>query len=152
MAKNEEPDNGIGHFDMSREFLKNIYINPITERKEAQPMYLLYRYTIRTFFYETKQTLEIQGRLFGLVGIEVSIIISLVATKFEDFHGIKGDLIQGIFYCLAFIFGGWAIKDFIPWYKTREKRNVNFLVDELANRGILEIKTSTEKAQTAANK
>jgi hypothetical protein len=139
MAKNDKP--GI---DIGMEYLRNIYTNTNIETKEAQPIYILYRDTIRTFLHETIQTMGLQGRLLGLLGIELTIIASLVTATFTDWQGIKGSLIQGTFLALAIILGMWIVKDVVFWLITRKKCNVNDLVDELASRGSV-IKANAEK-------
>jgi len=144
MAKPEKP--GI---DIGMEYLKNLYTNTNIETKEAQPIYILYRDTIRTFLHETIQTLGLQGRLLGLIGIEITIVASLVTATFTDWHNIKGSLIQGTFIAFAIIFGVWIIKDFILWLMTWKKCNVDSLVDELAVRGSV-IKASPEKDESGS--
>ena len=139
MAKNDKP--GI---DIGMEYLRNIYTNTNIETKEAQPIYILYRDTIRTFLHETIQTMGLQGRLLGLIGIELTIVASLVTATFTDWQGIKGSLIQGTFLALAIILGIWIVKDIVLWLITRKKCNVNDLVDELASRGSV-IKANAEK-------
>jgi hypothetical protein len=139
MAKNDKP--GI---DIGMEYLRNIYTNTNIETKEAQPIYILYRDTIRTFLHETIQTMGLQGRLLGLIGIELTIVASLVTATFTDWQGIKGSLIQGTFLALAIILGILIVKDIVLWLITRKKCNVNDLVDELATRGSV-IKANAEK-------
>ena len=144
MAKTEKP--GI---DIGMEYLKNLYTNTNIETKEAQPIYILYRDTIRTFLHETIQILGLQGRLLGLVGIEITIVASLVTATFTDWNGIKGSLIQGTFFAFAIIFGIWTIKDFILWLMTTKKFSVDSLVDKLAARGSV-IKANSEKDQSGS--
>lgn len=139
MARNKKPT-----LDIGKEYLKNVYTNTNIETKEAQPIYILYRDTIRTFLHETIQTLGLQGRLLGLAGAELTIVASLVTATFTDWHNIKGSLIQSTFIALAIILGIWIVKDIILWLITRKKCTVNALVDEIGGRGSV-IKANAEQ-------
>ncbi|HEU0188414.1 MAG TPA: hypothetical protein VFQ97_00285, partial [Gallionella sp.] len=84
MARNEK--NGI---DIGAQFASGIYSNAKLVTNEVQPYFILHKDTIKTFLHEKIELLASQGKLLGLIGIEVSLIASLVTATFNDWHGIK---------------------------------------------------------------
>ena len=121
--------------DIGMEFLKNIYTNTDIETKEAQPIFMIHRDTVKSFLHEKIAYFGIYNRVVGYIGIEISLVISLLTASFTDTLGIKGTLIQGIFVVFALIFGCLAVKDGLYLIKNRKKITVDELTNELGSRG-----------------
>jgi hypothetical protein len=141
MAKTDKPA-----IDIGREYLNNLYTKTNIETKEAQPIYILHRDTIKSFVHEKLHLFGIEGKLFGLIGVEVTIITSLLTATFNDWNGIKGNLIQGTFVAFAIIFAVWTLKVFFVWFAQHKNCTVDALIEELGGRGSV-IKSNPEKTR-----
>jgi hypothetical protein len=121
--------------DIGAEVAKGIYSNAKLEHREVQPIYLLHRDTIRTFLHEKVGLFEQKGKLLGLLGIEVSLIASLVTATFNDWKGIKGNVIEASFLVFSLLCGFYTVRESIRWLKYRNTLSVDALSHELGGRG-----------------
>ena len=128
-------------------FVKELYTDCKLETNEPQSIYLLYRDTIKTFLHEKVSLLALDAKIFGLIGIEISILVSLLTAKFEDFWIIKGNLIFGTFFAFLIILGVFIAIDAKNWWKARKALSVDALTDDLGARGSI-IKSSTKAKAT----
>ncbi len=130
MTRNEKssPDIGI-------EVAKGIYSNVVFEHREVQPIYLLHRDTVRTFLHEKLALFEHKGKLLGLVGIEVSLVASLVTATFNDWKGIKGSVIEAAFWVTTLVGIYYLLKELSVWYRNRNGLSVDALAQDLGSRG-----------------
>ena len=145
MIKNEKPTINIGET-----ITKSIYSNVKFEHLEVQPIYVLHRDTIQTFLHEKLGLFEQQGKLLGLLGIEVSLIASLVTATFNDWKGIKGNVIEASFLVFSLICGYSIVRESIRWLKYRVTLNVDKLSTELGGRGSV-IQPNEQKANPAVH-
>ncbi len=128
--------NNNGHgIDLGMEFLKSIYMGTGVDTKEAQPIYILPRDTVRTFLHEKIGLFGIQSRVLGLAGVEITLLASLATASFTDFLGIKGNVIKGTFIAFSVIFGVLLIKDLIKWWRCKDEMDVDALAENLGSRG-----------------
>lgn len=130
MIKSEKPT-----IDIGAEVAKGMYSDVKFEHKEVQPIYVLHRDTVRTFLHEKLSLFEQQGKLLGLLGIEVSLVASLVTATFNDWKGIKGSLIEASFFVFSLICGYYSIRELIRWFNYRDSLTVDSLSNELGERG-----------------
>lgn len=121
--------------DIGMEYLKGIYTNTDIETKEAQPIYILQRDTVRTFLHEKIEALGLSTKVLGYVGIEITLIASLVTASFNDWMGLKGSVIEGAFVTFSIIVAALIIKDGTCWLKNRNKLSVDVLAEDLGGRG-----------------
>lgn len=126
--------NGNG-IDIGMEYLKGIYTNTDIETKEAQPIYILQRDTVRTFLHEKIEAFGLAARVLGYVGIEITLVASLVTASFNDWMGIKGHVIEGTFVAFAFVIAILILKDGACWIKNRVSLSVDALAEDLGGRG-----------------
>lgn len=131
---NDDKKQGI---DIGMEYLKNLYSGTDLETKEAQPIYILYRDTIRTFLHEKIEEFGLSARFLGFLGIEISIITTLFTATFNDFLKIKANIIQGTFVAFAIIFALLIFKDIKCWWCNKENLTVDELAKELGQRGTI---------------
>ena len=143
MTRNEKPT-----IDIGAEVAKGIYSNVKFEHREVQPIYVLHRDTIRTFLHEKLGLFEQQGKLLGLFGIEVSLIASLVTATFNDWKGIKGNVIEASFLVFSLICGYYTVRESIRWLRYRDTLSVDTLSNELGGRGSV-IQPNEQKANPA---
>lgn len=115
--------------------LKSIYSYTGVETKEAQPIFILPRDTVRSFLHEKIDLIGIQSRVLGLAGVEVTLIAALTTASFQDFFGIKGNLIQGTFVAFSVIFGLLLTRDIARWWHCRDALQVDSLANDLGSRG-----------------
>ncbi|MFH1872791.1 MAG: hypothetical protein ABIK82_16420 [Pseudomonadota bacterium] len=130
MARNDKPS-----IDVGAEFAKGIYSNAKLVTNEVQPYFILHKDTIRTFLHEKMALLASQGKLLGLIGIEISLIASLVTATFNEWHGIKGPTIEAAFFLSTIAFGILSVKEFLLWMKSQSSCTVDALTTELGKRG-----------------
>lgn len=130
MARNDKPA-----IDIGAEFAKGIYSNAKLVTNEVQPYFILHKDTIRTFLHEKVALLASQGKLLGLIGIEVSLIASLVTATFNEWHGIKGPTIEAAFFLSTVIAGVLTVKEFLLWLQSKSSCTVDALTIELGKRG-----------------
>ena len=126
------------------EFIKNLYTDTTLETKEPQPFYILQRDTIRTFLHEKIDLLRIQAKFIGLIGIELTLIISLLTTTFKDIWKINANIIQGLFIAFALIIVVYLAKSFTKWLGVYKTLNVDWLSKDLGERGTI-IKSAKKK-------
>lgn len=122
-------------FDIGSEVTRGIYSNVTFEHHEVQPIYILHRDSIRTFLHEKLGLFEERGKLLGLVGIEVSLIASLVTATFNDWYGLRGSFIEASFFIASLVCGVYTVRSLLKWFKYRESIGVDSLADELGGRG-----------------
>jgi hypothetical protein len=99
-----------------------------------QPQYLLYRDTIRAFFYEKKERLESGGKALAYLGISLSTFISLSSSTFNDLWFIKAKYLEfsfGIAFVISLLL---FLKHSALYLIYRKELEVNSLTDELARR------------------
>lgn len=139
MTRNEKspPDIGL-------EVTRGIYANVTFEHHEVQPIYILHRDTIRTFLHEKLGLFEERGKLLGLLGIEVSLVASLVTATFNDWRGISGSLIEASFFVATLVCGYYTLRSVHKWLRYRKAIGVDSLAEELGARGSV-IKPSEQK-------
>lgn len=143
MTRNEKPT-----IDIGAEVAKGIYSNAKFEHREIQPIYVLHRDTIRTFLHEKLGLFQQQGKLLGLLGIEVSLIASLVTATFNDWKGINGNIIEASFLVFSLICGYCTVSETVQWLRYRDALNVDTLSNELGSRGSV-IQPSEQNANSA---
>ena len=127
---NEKPIINIG-----AEFARSIYSDVKFEHREVQPIFVLHRDTIRTFLHEKLSLFQQQGKFLGLLGIEVSLIVSLVTATFNDWKGIKGSVIEASFFVFSIRCGYYTLRESIRWFGNRNSLSVDSLSNELGGRG-----------------
>jgi hypothetical protein len=121
--------------DIGMEYMKGIYTNTNVETKEAQPIYILQRDSVRTFLHEKIELLGLSARLMGYLGILLTLIATLATAEFTDFLGLKGPVVNGTFVAFTLIVAVLAIRESITWYKSKSKLDVDSLAEDLGNRG-----------------
>lgn len=136
--------------DIGREFMRGIYTNTDIETKEAQPIYILQRDTVKTFLHEKIEAFGVADRVLGYVGIEITLIASLVTASFNDWWGLKGNIIEGTFIAFAIIVAVLIIKDGICCLKNRGNFSVDVLAEDLGGRGSI-IKPSGKQQLTTGS-
>ena len=145
MTKSEKPS-----IDIGAEITKGISYNATFVHRDVQPIYVLHRDTIRTFLHEKLDLFDQQGKLLGLLGIEVSLIASLVTATFNDWKGIKGNVIEASFLVFSLICGCYTVREAIRWLKYRDTLSVDALSNELGGRGSV-IQPNEQKATPAVH-
>ena len=133
--------------DIGMEYFKGIYTNTDIETKEAPPIFMLQRDTVKTFLHEKIGLFGLSSRFLGYIGIEITLIVSLITATFNDWLGLKGNVIEGTFVAFALIIGVIILRDGICCIKTRGKLSVDDLTQDLGSRG--SIIKPTEKATSA---
>ena len=112
-----------------------------------QPQYLLYRDTIRAFFYEKKERLESGGKALAYLGISLSTFISLSSSTFNDLWFIKAKYLElgfGISFLISlFLF----LKHLVLYLIHRKELEVDSLTDELARRSAATMSGDKETGQ-----
>jgi hypothetical protein len=116
-------------------FIGNLYTDVELITEDPQPIYILYRDTIKSFIQEKIDILGIQAKAFGLLGIEVTIITTLLTAKFEDFGLIKANIFQGTFIAFSIILGFYIIVSIKDWWKNRKLISIDYMINELGRRG-----------------
>ncbi len=124
----DQPDIGI-------EFVKKLYTDCKLETNAPQPIYLLYKDTIKTFLHEKIALLALDAKIIGLIGIEVSILAALFTAKFEKVWIIEGPVIHGTFLAFFFVLAYFLARDVKRWLQNWRKLSVDSLTDELGGRG-----------------
>lgn len=142
MSENESPPPGIG-----LEFVKELYLDCKLEPNEPQPIFLIYKDTIKTFLHEKIGHLALNAKILGLIGIEISILAALFTATFNDVWQIKGEMIQALFIVLFFVLGFFLARDFKRWWQNRNSLTVDALTDELGRRASI-IKSSGRPTTT----
>ena len=128
-------DNNSQGIDIGFEYIKELYTNTDIETKEAQPIFVVHRDTVRSFFHEKIELLGVKYRLLAYAGIEASLLAALGTASFQGWRWIGGDLIQGLFVAFAIIIGLLVLKDGYAWWCETRGISVNDLADELGERG-----------------
>lgn len=121
--------------DIGTAVAKGMYSNVTFEHQEVQPIYVIHRDTVKAFFHETKHRLSQEGRILGILGIELSLLASLLTATFNDWHGVRAPLIEASFLVLSVLFGGYLVLDLIRWLHSGGKVRVDALTEELGKRG-----------------
>jgi hypothetical protein len=129
------PDDNNKSIDIGMEYLKGIYTNTDIETKEAQPIFILQRDTVRTFLHEKIEDLGLSARVLGYIGIEITLLAALVTTTFNDWLGLKGNVIEGVFIAFFVIIGILVVKDGVVLFKNKDKLTVDELTQDLGIRG-----------------
>lgn len=124
-------------FNIGAEFAQSLYADAKLVTNEVQPYYLLHKDTIRNFLHEKIEILNNRGQVIAYGGIEVSIVATIFTATFNDWHGIKGSIIEGSFFLSSFIFGLLTIIAGFRWISTLKGSSVNALTDELGQRGVI---------------
>lgn len=130
--------------DIGIEFVKELYTDCKLETNEPQPIFLIYKDTIKTFLHEKIVHLALDAKILGLIGIEISILAALFTATFNDVLNIKGELINALFIAFFFVLGFFLFRDVKRWWQNRKSLTVDALTDELGRRG--SIIKSTGKA------
>ena len=130
MTRNDRPN-----VDIGAAVTKGIYANVTFEHKEVQPIYVLHRDTVRTFLHEKLAKFEQKGKLLGLIGIELSLLASLVTATFNDWKGLKGSVIEGAFIVFSVVGAYYCFIEAIRWYRDKSNLSVDALASELGSRG-----------------
>lgn len=138
-----------GGIDIGTAVANGIYANVTFEHQEVQPIYVIHRDTVKAFFHETKHRLSQEGKLLGILGIELSLIVSLVTATFNPWLGLKGEVIEASFFVLSVIFGVFLILETVSWLANGGKVKIDALTDELGKRGsiIRPMSCDAEQAQ-----
>lgn len=127
-------DSKIGS-NIGHDVLNNMYTNMSMETKDPQPLFILYRDTIRTFLHEKSGVLGAEGRVLGFFGVELTLIATLVTCTFNNFIGIDGAVIEGAFLTFAIIIGFYLLKEVRNLILLLNRNGINEMVDELGGRG-----------------
>ena len=124
--------------NIGTEYIKELYANSTLETEYPQPIFIVYRDTVKTFLHEKKEIVSIQSRFWGFVGIELSVVIALITCNtFTDIWFIKGTVIQGTFVAFSVIFGCFILIQLKKWLFNIKKLNIDKLSDDLGKRGTI---------------
>lgn len=85
--------------------VKQLYSGCDLTVQERQPVYLLHRDTIRAFLHEKFGHIAAESRCLAFLGIEISLVATLLTATFQDVGWLKGPVIQGTFIAFAIIVG-----------------------------------------------
>ena len=121
--------------NVGSEYVKKVYAGSNLETEKAQPIYILYKDTIKSFLYEKQNQFGLTSKLLGFLGIEITIITTLFTATFKDFEYVEGKTIQGFFIALFMIFGFFILKDGFFWIKNKRKNDPENMTQELGKRG-----------------
>lgn len=119
------------------DYLTDIYTDSEIETENPQPLYILYKDTIKTFLYEKLDDLKKGGLVWGYIGAEITIIATLLTTEPSGVWIISGKTIKGVFLALALLLGFliWLSRNHISWPKS--EATMEDLVCELGRRGTI---------------
>ncbi len=122
-----------------------MYANTKFEHNETQPIYLLHRDTIRSFFHEKINLFGLAGKLSTSFGLFLSCGTTLLTSTFHETKWVKADLIENIFTILTFGALIFSIYQSIKYLTTRNELTVNALTEDLSKRSI---GSMTDKPET----
>jgi len=117
------------------EYVKGLNKEASIETEDPQPIYILPRDTIKAFLHETAALLTVPGRLLGLLGVEVTLVASLLTATFRDFFWIKGDTLKGFFIAAAVLVAALVAADLVRIVKNWGAYSVDALTKNLGSRG-----------------
>lgn len=121
--------------DIGAEVAQGIYANATFEAQEVQPLFVLHRDTVKSYFHEKRTQFDEQGKLLGYLGVEITLVATLLTATFNDQYGMKGTLIQAVFFVFSIIFGLLLVASLVNWRKHKETLTVENMVDDLGKRG-----------------
>ncbi|UNU87929.1 hypothetical protein [Aeromonas dhakensis] len=121
--------------DIGMEYMKGIYNNTNVETKEAQPIYILQRDSVRTFLHEKIELIGLSAKVMGYVGVFITLIATLATAEFTDVLGLKGPVVNGAFVTFTIIIAVVTLREGCAWYKSKSKLDVDSLTEDLGNRG-----------------
>lgn len=149
-SKGNSPKSNIG-----TDFLHNLYSEVSLETKDPQPYYIVHKDTFKTFLYEHKESLNYGDKTLGFLGIEVSIIVSLLTCSFNDVVGkeskiiVEGNTIQGFFLCSALVIGVFLLYYGIKWLFNIKKSSINYMCSELEKKSSLLVGKNNIQEETS---
>ena len=122
-----------GNFGVT--FLNSLFNNAKLVTKQPQPIYILHRDTIKTFMHEHRRLLSLTDRLLSLIGVEISIVLTLLTASFFVVFGIPSDTVKGIFISFAIGIGAWLLITLFQYLKERKNLSIDKIVDDLGKQG-----------------
>ena len=155
MAKSRQLKSNSAKNNIGTDFLHNLYSEVSLETKDPQPYYIVHKDTFKTFLYEHKDSLNYGDKALGFLGIEVSIIVSLLTCSFNDVIGkeskiiVEGNTIQGFFLCSALVIGGFLLYYGIKWLCNIKKSSINYMCDELEKKSSLLVGKNNIQEETS---
>lgn len=127
------PNNG----KIGIDYLSSLYNEAELVTEKPQPIYILQRDTVKAFLYEKKSTISIVDRFLALLGVEITIIVTLFTATFTSILGLGGENIKGIFICLSLILAVWLIVTIIKMVQVSSKMSIDAISDELGKLGTI---------------
>jgi len=118
-------------------FTANLYSDAKLVTTAPQPITVLFRDTVKTFLHEKLLLLSSSERLLAYLGIEVTILATLLTAEFKDIGPFKGSLITGAFFAFFIIFLFLLIKASFFWWNHRKEIAVDALAEDLMQRGTI---------------
>jgi hypothetical protein len=126
-----ETDTQSEQINIGSAFLNDIYAEPKLINENPQPFYIVHKDTCKTFLYEMKDKFSLFDRFLAVIGVEFTLIITLVTATFSDFQIIKGDTIRGVFISFALLVGLYLLYLGFKNIANINKMSVNKLCDDL---------------------
>ena len=132
---------------LSKALTDSIYSDTQLEHKDVQPIYILQRDTIRSFFYEKISDMSSESQFYCYLGIAITLLATVITATFTDIWIVKAELIKSTFLILTIYFIIKLIISGIKWIKTRNSNSPSALTDELGSRGSI-IKPTTDQSNS----
>lgn len=155
MAKSKQSKGNSPESNIGTDFLHNLYSEVSLETKDPQPYYIVHKDTFKTFLYEHKESLNYGDKALVFLGIEVSIIVSLLTCSFNDVVGkeskiiVEGNTIQGFFLCSALVIGIFLLYYGIKWLFNIKKSSINYMCSELEKKSSLLVGKNNIQEETS---
>ena len=119
------------------DYVTNIYSDAEIETENPQPLYILHKDTIKSFLSEKMDELNKTGLLWGYIGIELTIAITLLTTDVKGIWLISGQLIKGTLVAFSGIVGFLIVKNIEHIKNPKNEVKMESLVCELGKRGTI---------------
>jgi hypothetical protein len=127
------------------EYVNTLYNEAELVTEEPQPIYILHKDTIKTFLHEKREVLSIFDRMLAIIGVLLTVIVTLFSATFNDFLGLPGNVMQGIFIVSTIFLSIWLLITIIKIIKNIKSISIDNLCKDLGKRGTIIKPTKNRK-------
>ena len=131
MTRNSDDKKG----KIGTDVISSLYTSPKLFVLDAHPHFILHRDTLRAFLFEKQGLFGLRERVIGWIGIEISLITTLIISTFHDWRGIPAAVLQAVFIVVAGIIAILFTVDCFKLIRYRGDLSIDTLSDELGTRG-----------------
>jgi hypothetical protein len=114
--------------------VSDLYANVTFEKgnTDVDVYFVTHKQSVKAYLLEKREILGLNGKLLGVAGIEITIVLSILSGTFQEVAGVKPETVKGIFAGLAIAVGVYFIKLCYDKYVNWKKETITDLLQDFA--------------------